>query len=187
MPNRKRAVVVSTRVLPRERALLRALAEAEATSVCEVLHRLLIPAAKMRLAQVTADIGSPTESLDDFKQSPTRESLKEAETACEYGLGLRRVMGIKPCPMLIAGLSCDGGECLCKRYGRMLDRRELWVDAEGNPVVTSEPCDWGEGALLTGLLRECTRLGLSLGHADKSPPGDTGLLVIRPAPREVPS
>ena len=63
MPNRKRAVVVSTRVLPRERALLRALAEAEATSVCEVLHRLLIPAAKMRLAQVTTDIGSPTESL----------------------------------------------------------------------------------------------------------------------------
>ncbi len=62
MPTRKRPVVVSTRVHPRERALIRALAEAEATSVCEVLHRLLIPAVRMRLGQVA---GLPVVTTDE--------------------------------------------------------------------------------------------------------------------------
>ena len=49
---RERSVVVSTRVDTRERALIRALAEAEEVSTCEVLHRLLIPAVRERLAEL---------------------------------------------------------------------------------------------------------------------------------------
>ena len=190
MPNRKRAVVVSTRVLPRERALLRALAEAEATSVCEVLHRLLIPAAKMRLAQVTADIGSPTESLDDFKQSPTRELLKEADTACEYGLGWQRVWGVTPCPKMLVDLPCHDDACMCRRdpFLRILDHRKLWIDGEGNYVLTAEPYEW-EGRALGSFLDECAFLGLTVHSTAKSPhnPGESMLLTIRPAPRGVPS
>jgi hypothetical protein len=50
MTRRERPEVVSTRVVARERALIRALAEAEGVSVCEVLHRVLIPAVRERLA-----------------------------------------------------------------------------------------------------------------------------------------
>ena len=52
MAKRQRPVVVSTRVLPNERALIRALSEAEGVSVCEALHRVLIPAVRTRLAEV---------------------------------------------------------------------------------------------------------------------------------------
>lgn len=50
--NRKRPVVVSTRVRPDERALIRALSEAEGVSVCEAVHRALMPAIRARLAEV---------------------------------------------------------------------------------------------------------------------------------------
>lgn len=51
---RQRPGTISTRVRPDERALVRALAEAEGISVSEVLHRLLMPAVRARLAQVAA-------------------------------------------------------------------------------------------------------------------------------------
>ena len=59
---RTRPCVVSTKVLPDERALIRALAAAEQTSVSEVLHRLLIPAVRKRLGQVA---GLPVVTTDE--------------------------------------------------------------------------------------------------------------------------
>lgn len=55
MVNRQRPQVVSTRVLPSERQLIRALAEAEGVSVAEAIHRALLPAIRDRLARVAAD------------------------------------------------------------------------------------------------------------------------------------
>ncbi len=55
MRERERPVVVSTRVTPRERALIAALAEAEEQTVCEVVHRLLMPAVRVRLAEVAGE------------------------------------------------------------------------------------------------------------------------------------
>lgn len=52
MTQRYRPAVVSTRVLPQERALIRALAEAEGVSVSEAVYRLLLPAVRDRLAVV---------------------------------------------------------------------------------------------------------------------------------------
>lgn len=52
MTTRQRPMVVSTRVLPHERALIRALSVAEGVSVSEALHRLLIPAARERLREL---------------------------------------------------------------------------------------------------------------------------------------
>jgi PHD/YefM family antitoxin component YafN of YafNO toxin-antitoxin module len=49
---RQRPVVVSTRAQPEEAGVLRALAELERVSVAEVVHRLLIPAARARLAEL---------------------------------------------------------------------------------------------------------------------------------------
>ena len=50
-----RPVVVSTRVGPGERALIRALSEAEGVSVCEAVHRVLMPAVRERLMEVARD------------------------------------------------------------------------------------------------------------------------------------
>jgi hypothetical protein len=52
MATRDRPVVVSTRVQPSERALIRALSEAEGISVCEAVHRVLMPAVRERLTEV---------------------------------------------------------------------------------------------------------------------------------------
>lgn len=49
---RERPIVVSTRVDPRERALIRALADIEEVSISEALHRLLVPAVRERLAEL---------------------------------------------------------------------------------------------------------------------------------------
>lgn len=53
---REKPEVVSTRVLPSERGLIRALAEAEGTSVSEALHRVLVPAVRRRLAELAAGV-----------------------------------------------------------------------------------------------------------------------------------
>lgn len=55
MANRQRPETISTRVLPQEKALVRALAEAEGVSVCEALHRTLMPAVRERLAEVARE------------------------------------------------------------------------------------------------------------------------------------
>lgn len=52
---RARPVVVSTRAAERDAALVRALAEAEGVSVCEVVHRVLIPAVRERLMEIARD------------------------------------------------------------------------------------------------------------------------------------
>ena len=51
----QRTTVVSTRVLPDDRACLRALAELEGVSVCEAMYRVLMPAVRERLAEVTRE------------------------------------------------------------------------------------------------------------------------------------
>jgi hypothetical protein len=51
----RQTVVVSTRTTRAERALIRAMAEQESLSVCEAVHRLLIPAVKERLASAMAE------------------------------------------------------------------------------------------------------------------------------------
>jgi hypothetical protein len=190
MPIRKRALVVSTRVLRPERAFIRALAEAEDTSVCEIVHRLLIPAVRMRLSQLAAEIAPRPAPLDDFRQSPSKEPLKEADTACEYGLGWQRVWGVTPCPKMLVDLPCHDDACMCRRDPllRILDHRKLWIDGEGNYVLTAEPYEW-EGRALGSFLDECAFLGLTVHSTAKSPhnPGESMLLTIRPAPRGVPS
>jgi hypothetical protein len=60
MARRRRPEVVSTRVFERDRALIRALAEAEGLSVSEAVYRLLLPAVRQRLAEV-AGAGGPGE------------------------------------------------------------------------------------------------------------------------------
>jgi len=183
-------LVVSTRVLRLERALIGALAEAEGTSVCEIVHRLLIPAVRMRLSQLTAEIAPHPEPLDDFGQSPSKEPLKEADTACEYGLGWQRIWGVTPCPKMLVDLPCHDDGCMCRRdpFLRILDHRKLWIDGEGNYVLTAEPYEW-EGRALGSFLDECAFLGLTVHSTAKSPhnPGESMLLTIRPAPRGVPS
>jgi hypothetical protein len=52
---RERPEVISTRVYPQDRARLRALAELEGVSVCEVLNRILVPAIRVRLAEATRE------------------------------------------------------------------------------------------------------------------------------------
>jgi len=52
---RRRPVVVSTRARVEEAALVRAVALAEGVSLCEAVHRLLIPAARGRLARLAAE------------------------------------------------------------------------------------------------------------------------------------
>ena len=55
MAVRERPVVVSTRVSPRERGLIGAIASAEGVSVCAALHSILIPAVRTRLSEIAAD------------------------------------------------------------------------------------------------------------------------------------
>lgn len=50
MPGIKRPVVVSTRTTRAERALIQAAAEEESVTVAELLHRILVPAVRDRLA-----------------------------------------------------------------------------------------------------------------------------------------
>ena len=57
MTTHARPMVVSTRVSPTERALIRALAEAEQASVCEVVHSALIPAVRTRLNEILKGAG----------------------------------------------------------------------------------------------------------------------------------
>lgn len=52
MASRTRPEVVTTRVKPDEKRLIRALAAAEDVSVAEAVHRLLVPAARRRLAEL---------------------------------------------------------------------------------------------------------------------------------------
>jgi hypothetical protein len=52
MPQIERPRVLSTRVRPRERAEVRALAELEGTTVCELMHRLLMPEVRRRLVEL---------------------------------------------------------------------------------------------------------------------------------------
>ena len=59
---RERPIVVSTRVDPRERALIRALANVEEVSTSEALHRLLVPAVRERLAELAMPSESPQAS-----------------------------------------------------------------------------------------------------------------------------
>ena len=53
----ERPVVVSTRVAPAERGRIRAVAEAEGVSVCELLHRLVMPQVDDHLRQDLAVAG----------------------------------------------------------------------------------------------------------------------------------
>ena len=55
MAERERPVVVSTRVTPRDRALIGALAEAEGATICVVLYRLIMPALRARLAELARE------------------------------------------------------------------------------------------------------------------------------------
>lgn len=52
MTKRERPEVVSTRVAIEDRARIRALAELEGVSVCEALHRVLLPAVRARLDEL---------------------------------------------------------------------------------------------------------------------------------------
>jgi hypothetical protein len=54
MAKRERPVVVSTRVTPRERSLIAAIAQAEGISICEVLHRMVMPAVRERITELLA-------------------------------------------------------------------------------------------------------------------------------------
>ena len=56
---RSRPIVVSTRAKPEEAALIRAAAEAEALTVAELVHRLLLPAVRSRLSKLAADPSPP--------------------------------------------------------------------------------------------------------------------------------
>lgn len=52
---REREAVLSTRGTQTERALVRALAEAEGKSVCETIHQLLMPAVRKKLAELATE------------------------------------------------------------------------------------------------------------------------------------
>ncbi|MBA4159255.1 MAG: hypothetical protein H0X65_17530 [Gemmatimonadetes bacterium] len=68
MAKSEKTVTVSTRVAPRDRALIGALVAAEGDTVCETLHRLLMPAVRRRLAEIAAE-------TDDFEGSGRPEKL----------------------------------------------------------------------------------------------------------------
>ena len=54
MKSRERPEVLSTRVNVQEKALIRALAEAQSLTVSEAIHRVLVPGARARLAEIAS-------------------------------------------------------------------------------------------------------------------------------------
>ncbi len=112
--------------------------------------------------------------------------MKDAETACEYGLGWRRVRTITPCPRVIVGVPCMDGRCACRRHacsGGPLDHRKTWVTPEEDVVVTGEPYKV-EAVVLQDFFEECWDLGLLVTVSGKSPhnAGETLLITVRAQP-----
>lgn len=62
MSNRRRPFIVSTRTTRAEKALIRAVADAEGVSVCDLLHRILLPAVAERVTRQAAEIGGKREA-----------------------------------------------------------------------------------------------------------------------------
>jgi hypothetical protein len=88
------------------------------------------------------------------------------------------------CPRTLAGKRCRswtyGEPCMCQEHHHVLDHACRWIDKEGQPVLTSEPYDFG-GEQFAGFVTECSKLGLRVSVSGTSPyfPGRTVLIIIR--------
>ncbi len=91
------------------------------------------------------------------------------------------------CPLSLAGRRCrwaTGALCLCARRRQLLDHARRWRDADGQPIMSSEPYEV-DGHDLADLVGELDALGLEVDLSGASPyyPGATILLTIRRSTR----
>jgi hypothetical protein len=98
----------------------------------------------------------------------------------------------KACPLVVAARRCRlyAGEvvCVCIRHHRALDHGRVWLDRDGQLVMTGEPYDVA-GDELVDLCADLGRIGLSVTVSGRSfwNPGQTSLIVIRRRPNKASS
>lgn len=96
------------------------------------------------------------------------------------------------CPRSVAGLRClvyygsggpptGGMPCVCQRrhVQRALDHGRIWLDEDGDRVLTGEPYGLS-GETLCRFVQDCRDLGLRVRVDPRSPwnPGSTLLLIV---------
>src|SRR3712207_3323691 len=118
--------------------------------------------------------------------------LRWAEVAREYGW---RASTGRRCIAALLGRRCRRlfnpehlDPCLCDeatRFG-LTDHDRRWIDRDGHPVLTWEPYMDPERNAVPAFRAWAAERGITVELGDRSPwrPGDTVLLIIRPAARE---
>lgn len=120
-----------------------------------------------------------------------RSAHKQHEAAMLEAHGLKPSSG-RICPRVVAGKRCrygdsrvDPDDCVCMRYLHLLDHGRLWMNAEGQHVLTGEP--YGiTGEALAPFLAEMASLNLEVTILARSPwyQGHTVLIMVEPDPRD---
>lgn len=95
--------------------------------------------------------------------------------------------GLRPstaaiCPRVVTGKRClmdRRSECVCRDHRRMLDHGRMWLDENGQHVLTGEPYDtWGEE--LVAFIGAMAELGLKVNLTGRALwfPGHTLLIRV---------